>query len=104
MEAYYLELAMHLTGGVEGFEEHLDGILDALLSDARVIDPDCVAALADGRVEFALTVRAADQSAALAQASAILHEAIHAAHLADPSWEGGFQETQALIRSTLLTA
>ncbi|CAM3299019.1 hypothetical protein NODU109028_10080 [Nocardioides dubius] len=101
MDAFYLEIAMRVSGGAEGLEQYLDHVLEQLLVDDRATDPDYVASLADGRVEFALTVTAPDQGEALAEAIEIVHTALRAAEAEGPGWESRFQETQSLVRSAV---
>lgn len=84
----------------EQLEEHMDCILDAMYEDERAVDPDYTATLAEGTVEYSVSVEAETQPRALDAALTILRAAVHAADCHTPSWDATFKQVHAMIRDS----
>jgi hypothetical protein len=73
------------------FEEHLDGLMEALLDlercDEDVDSPDVAASLTSGDADVQMTVEAPSPAEAAVKAQATLRAAVHAIGDATPGWE-----------------
>lgn len=60
---------------------------EALEAEPDEVDADVGAAMATGRVDFCVSLRAATPAEALAQAQTHVRSALHGAGVATPGWE-----------------
>jgi hypothetical protein len=92
-------VTMRLTAAEDhaNLESSIDRIMEELVRlaevDARISDPNIAADLAAGKVEFSLTVNAAEQDVTKVAVTAI-RTAIHAAGQGTPGWPA-FEELSA---------
>lgn len=86
MERYWIELACQAQPGRTDFEEHVLGLMDALMEEPGAIDPDLAAELESGNIVICMGVDAKTDRAALEQAILYVRSAIHKAGGRTPDW------------------
>jgi hypothetical protein len=100
MTLYYIELTFTVKGheSPAALDEHLNDVADCLVELEGVTDPDLGASLAEGRVDFTMTVEAVDEPKALRKALVAIRTAIHAGEGCTPGWEKHFTKLQQTVR------
>ena len=85
---YFMEIPIHVHGqeNIDELENQIDAVLEALLVDSAVIDPDAGGSLARGQITFTMSVEADDDLEAMSTGLVHLRSAIHATGGATPDW------------------
>lgn len=90
MERYWIELTCRVERGHGGgYEQHVLGLMDALMEEPGAIDPDLTVELEGDRVVISMGVDAKTDRAALEQALLYARSAIHKADGRTPDWAKG---------------
>jgi hypothetical protein len=86
MERYWIELACRVKPGRGDFEEHVLGLMDALMDEPGAVDPDLAVELEGGRMVISMGVDAETDRVALEQALLYARSAIHRTGGHTPDW------------------
>lgn len=97
MTRYYLEVRYRVTP-VDAVDEHTDAVMDALLVEPNLIDPDVGANLSHGWTDVCAIVEGEDEASALRTGLVAIRSAAHHAGVATPGWEADLDKVMATVR------
>lgn len=97
MTAYYLEVRFQLTPAHE-VDEFSDLLMEALLVEPNITDPDLGVNLDDALVDATMVVEAEDQAGAMSIGFAALRSACHKVGGHTPGWEAHLERALAMVR------
>jgi hypothetical protein len=99
MNSYYVELRYVLTDvDRDVLDQHSDAVMDALLVEPNLADPDVGVNFGTGAVDVCATVDANDEPAALGLALVAIRSALHHAGSATPGWDHRPRQIASRVR------
>lgn len=99
MKSYYVELRYFVPGADrDALDRHSDAMMDALLVEPNLTDPDVGINFAAGAVDVCASVEAEDQPAALHLALVAIRSAAHHAKAATPAWDEALRQVSSRVR------
>lgn len=99
MNGYYVELRYVATGlQRDALDRHSDAVMDALLVEPNLTDPDVGVNFGTGVVDVCASVDAEDEPGALRLALVAIRSALHHVGSATPGWEDVPRQIASRVR------
>lgn len=99
MSSYYVELRYFVQGlDRDALDQHSDAVMDALLVEPNLTDPDVGVNFGTGAVDVCASVDADDEPAALGLALTAIRSAVHHAGSATPAWDDVTRQIASRVR------
>lgn len=99
MNSYYVELR-YIAPDAErdDLDRHSDAVMNALLVEPNLDDPDVGVNFGTGAVDVCASVQADDEPTALRVALVAIRSAVHHAGAATPRWDAALQQVISRVR------
>ncbi len=101
MTCFHVEVVCELQA--DDLETAADTLMDALIEEPGLLDPDFTAELATGRVTIGTGIRSADQPTALRDVLVAVRSAAHKAGAGTPGWEVDMERAMSSVRPMALS-
>lgn len=99
MNSYYVELRYLAPNTRQDIlDRHTDAVMEALLVEPNLTDPDVGVDFGTGAVDVCASVMAQDEPTALRMALVAIRSAVHHAGSATPGWGHALQQVISRIR------
>lgn len=99
--SYYVELRYFVRNAErDHLDRHSDAVMDAVLVEPNLTDPDVGVNFGTGAVDVCASVEAEDEPAALRLALVAIRSAIHHAGSATPGWDNAPRQIASRVRPT----
>jgi len=99
MNSYYVELRYFVPGTErDGLDRHSDAVMEALLVEPNLIDPDVGVNFGTGAMDVCAVIEAEDEPAALRLALVAIRSAVHHAGSATPGWDAAPRQIASRVR------